>query len=141
MAHEVVRTWAEAGRLDPSSDVLVETPGEWVRGVAGLIELSKEFKQAGLIVTNVGPNGAAARAGIARGDVLLRYDGAELETVARLRELAALGVGRNGVIEASRGDRELQFEVAPGPLAITVSVTLDRMKVLRPVFGVSWRPL
>jgi len=144
MAHEIVRTRVEAGLFDPASVVLIETAGEWVRGVAGLIELSTEFKQAGLIVTNVGPSGAAARAGIACGDVLIRYDGADLDTVGRLRELAeraAVAGGRKGVIEASRGDRELQFDVAPGPLGVTVSATLGRMKLPRPVIVSSWRPL
>jgi hypothetical protein len=154
MPQDVIRTWADARGLDPRGVVLLETPGEWVRGVVGLLALSEKFRDTGLIVTNVGPNGAAARAGIARGDALLRYDGVELDTVARLRELAdrAAHCGDScGQIEAIRGDRELQFKVAAGRLGVTVSAPLHRLKLRRlleaslktrgPVFAAKWRPL
>ena len=154
MPQDVIRTWADARGLDPRSVVLLETPGEWVRGVVGLLALSEEFRDTGLIVTNVGPTGAAARAGIARGDVLLRYDGVDLDTVARLRELAgraALGGDSFSQIEAIRGNRERQFKVAAGRLGVTVSAALHRLKLPRhlesslqtrgPMFGAKWRPL
>jgi hypothetical protein len=154
MPQEVIRTWADARGRDSCGVVLLETPGEWVRGIVGLLALSKEFKDIGLIVTNVGPNGAAARAGIARGDVLLRYDGVDLDTVARLCELterAALSRDSCGQIDAIRGDRERQVKVAAGRLGVTVSAPLHRLKLhwlleatlktRGPVFAAKWRPI
>jgi len=60
--------------------VLVEVPGKWAYSVVSLIHVSQEYRQAGLIVTNIGPGSQGARAGMAQGDVLLRYEGQDKET-------------------------------------------------------------
>jgi len=67
--------------------VLVEVPGKWAYSVVSLIHVSQEYRQAGLMVTNIGPGSQGARAGMAQGDVLLRYEGQDLDNAATLRRL------------------------------------------------------
>lgn len=110
---------------------LVVTPPELARGMASLIKVSEEYRDVGLLVTNVGPSSQAATAGIERGDVLLRYDGVPLENAERLTSLegvAAQGeTPRQVALEAVRGAREMTFAVPAGRLGITVSALLHRV--------------
>jgi len=96
-----------------------------------LIRISDEYRDSGLLVTNVGPGSHAAAAGIARGDVLLRGDGAQLDKTETLTRLAGRahhdGKGRKSlVVEAVRGGQEMTFDVTAGHLGITVSPLLHR---------------
>ena len=110
---------------------LVITPPEWARGIASLIKVSAEYRDVGLLVTNVGPRSQAAAAGLERGDVLLRYDGVPLENADQLTNLEGVpGHGeapRQVTLEAVRGARELTVTVAAGRLGITVSPLLHRL--------------
>ena len=67
--------------------VFVEVPGEWAHAVFALVKISEEHRHNGLIVTNIGPGSQGTRAGMARGDVLLRYEGVELDSTRTLRHL------------------------------------------------------
>ena len=110
---------------------LVVTPPEWARGIASLIRVSDEYRDVGLLVTNVGPSSRAATAGIERGDVLLRYDGVPLENAEQLTSLEGVPAQgeapRQVALEAVRGAREMTLTVAAGRLGITVSPMLHRL--------------
>ncbi len=110
---------------------LAVTPPELAQGIASLIKMSQEYRDVGLLVTNVGPRSPAALAGIERGDVLLRYDGVPLETAERLisiESVVAQGeTTRQVPLEAVRGTREITFTVPAGRLGITVSPLLHRL--------------
>jgi len=120
------------GRVTPGI-VLVEIPGQWAHSVVSLIQASTEHRHGGLMVTNVGPSGHAARARMARGDVLLRYDGHDLDSVRTLQRLIEAHQDASSKklirIEAARGREDLVFEVLGGPLGITVSPLLPRSEV------------
>ncbi len=112
--------------------VLVEVPGKWAYSVVSLIHVSQEYRQAGLMVTNIGPGSQGARAGMAQGDVLLRYEGQDLDNAATLRRLTkAYTQGATATkpirIEAARGADDVTFEVRGGHLGITVSPLLHRV--------------
>jgi hypothetical protein len=109
----------------------VEVPRDWSRALVSLIKLSDEHRHAGLLVTNVGPVSPGAVAGIARGDVLLRYDSVQLDSADTLtrrtmRPVHGDEASRHVVIEAVRGEVEMNFKVAGGKLGITVSPLLHR---------------
>jgi hypothetical protein len=114
---------------------LVVTPPELGRGIASLIKVSDEYRDVGLLVTNVGPSSQAATAGIERGDVLLRYAGVPLENAEQLRRLegdTAQGeTTRQVPLDAVRGAREMTLTVAAGRLGITVSSLLHRSRSSR----------
>jgi serine protease Do len=53
------------------------------------------------------PGSPAARAGVARGDVILKFDGVAIDDAERLRWLSAnAGVGKKVTLHLRRGDRE-----------------------------------
>jgi hypothetical protein len=112
---------------------LVEVPGEWADAVLSLVKISNEHRHNGLIVTNIGSGSQGARAGIARGDVLLRCDGVELDSPATLSRLAqrhtqGAEVSKTMTIDAARGSTDMTFEVARGLFGITVTPSLHRLK-------------
>jgi len=151
MRSDVVRSLEEARAHDRRTPALVEVPGELVHVVVSLIKVLREPADAnpsrsirarrpwrpvprhdldrrlgGVIVTNIGPGSQAAVAGMARGDMLLRYDGVPInqpEQLKRLTRRRAPGGAASGrvVIDAMRGPTELHFEVHGGSLGITVS--------------------
>lgn len=110
---------------------LAVTPPELARGIASLIKVSDEYRDVGLLVTNVGPNSPALAAGIERGDMLLRYDGVPVESAVRLMSLEEEPAQGNRLspvtVDAVRGARELTFSVPPGRLGVTVSPCLHRL--------------
>jgi hypothetical protein len=132
----VIRSWDDCITHIWRGPTFVEVPGEWAHAVYSLVKISGEYRQHGLIVTNVGPDSQAAKAGIARGDVLLRYDGVELEGAGMLRQLAkhhtqGISASKTIVIEAARSSKDVSFEVQGGRLGITVSPSLYRFKPIR----------
>src|SRR5437016_13500110 len=92
----VLRTWEECPPRMTRENVLVEVPGKWAHSVVSLIQASQEYRHAGLMVTNLGPGSQGARAGMVRGDVLLRYEGQELDNVTTLRRLSGSPHPRRG---------------------------------------------
>jgi hypothetical protein len=130
----VIRTVDDPVRLRRNEVAFVEMPERWAAAVAAVVKLSGEHRDVGLLVTNVGPASRAVAAGIARGDVLLRCNGVSLEDVESLKRLASrttAGGERKLTVEAVRGDQEMTFKVAAGPLGITVSPLLHRSGRLR----------
>jgi hypothetical protein len=127
----VFRSWDECPPRLTREIVLVEVPGKWVHSVVSLIRASEEHPHAGLLVTNIGPGSQAARAGMMQGDVLLRYEGQELDNVVTLRRLTKAytqgAAARKQIrIEAARGSHDVAFEVRGGHLGITISPLLHR---------------
>jgi hypothetical protein len=117
--------------------ILIEVSAQWAHGVVSLVQASREFRYAGLIVTNVGPAGEGRRAGMVRGDVLLRYGEQELDSVATLRRLSVTqarytATGKTVRIDAGRGKEDIEFDVHAGPLGITVSPLLHRLNHASP---------
>ncbi len=130
----VIRTVEEPVRLRRNEVAFVEMPGRWAAAVAALVKLSAEYRDVGLLVTNVGPASSAAAAGIRRGDVLLRCDGVSLDSPESLKRVTSRHTGSGGrtlTVEAVRGTHEMTFAVAPGRLGITVSPQLHRSGPLR----------
>jgi hypothetical protein len=129
----VIRKWDDFYAPFPRESVFVEVPGEWAPAIFSLVRISKEYRDNGLIVTNIGPRSQAAKAGMARGDVLLRYDGVEVDSTNTLKRLTmgySRGVASSKAvsIDAVRGSDDVSFEVAKGPLGITVTPSLYRIK-------------
>jgi hypothetical protein len=121
---------ASGDRRHGFGHALIVTPPELARGIASLIKVSEEYRDVGLLVTNVGPRSQATAAGIERGDVLLRYNGVPLETADRLTSLEGVAAQHETpqlALEAVRGAREMTFTVPAGRLGITVSPLLHRL--------------
>ena len=144
----VFHRWEHCPPGIKSERVLVEVPGEWAHSVMSLVRASQQFRHSGLMVTNVGAGSQGARAGMKCGDVLMRFDGQELDSAATLRRLSqvhtqAAAAQKPIRIEAARGADDLVFEVFPGQLGITVSPLLYRRgarkglwrRILEDVFG------
>ena len=104
-------------------DSLIET-GRVERGWLGVAiqdmtqELAESFDLAtsrGVLVADVVPDGPAEAAGLKRGDVILRIDGASVDDMGRLRNLvASAGVGAKLRLEVLREGEERSFEVELG---------------------------
>jgi membrane-associated protease RseP (regulator of RpoE activity) len=127
----VIRTVAEPVRLRRNEVAFVEIPTQWAGAVAAVIKMSDEYRNVGLLVTNVGPATHAAAAGIGRGDVLLRADGISLDSAESLRRVTSRADGNHKsarvlTVEALRGTQEITFKPASGPLGVTVSPLLHR---------------
>jgi S1-C subfamily serine protease len=133
----VVRNQKDAQAHDPDKPALVEVPGKRVSAVVALIEAMQNpgdnevgetikalrtLEHIGALVTNIGPYSQAAKAGLARGDVLLRYDERQIgkpETLISLTKRTE--ASKRVAVQARRGAQELRFEVFGGRLGITIS--------------------
>jgi serine protease Do len=97
------------------SESLVKS-GKVVRGWLGVgiqeitPDLAKAFKvkeQRGALVSDVNEHGPALKAGIQRGDVIVEFDGKEVQTVSELRNrVAATPVGSNVKMKVMRDGQE-----------------------------------
>ena len=109
--------------------LLVRAPEE-ARGLASLIALSQSHREAGLLVTHLGHHGAAAGAGLRRGDVITGYDGVPLKSASGLRRLEGFVAQRrkpkNVVVTTVRGGRQMRVAVPAGHLGIIASPLLLR---------------
>jgi len=123
MARPMIRSWQGANAHNPYEPALVKVPGPWVPAMVSLLNMLAKHRDKGLMVTNVGPMSVAAKAGILRGDILLRYGDRDLQQSSTLRRLTAsvAGSGEQVIVTAFRGGREICFEVPEGSLGITVS--------------------
>ncbi len=78
-------------------------------------QLAEHFKvagKAGVLVTSVAPDTAAAKAGLKAGDVLLEFDGQKIERGADLqRAVARAEGGKKIAVKAQRDGRPLDLEV------------------------------
>ncbi len=77
--------------------------------------LGKMFKLPdvrGVIVTDIFPRGSAEKAGLKRGDVLLRFDGKDVVDSGRLRNVIALApIGSRHKLDFIRENKPLQVEL------------------------------
>jgi serine protease Do len=73
--------------------------------------------KTGVLVSDVGRNSPAARAGIQRGDVILKVNGEAVDSTGRLRNLvAASGVSSKAQLEILRNGKTLTVPVALGAM-------------------------
>jgi len=86
-------------------------------GIKGVALSPSTAGQYGVSVTegiyiDIVENSPAARAGMRRGDVIVKYNGAELKTFDQLIEfINTTGVGGTAVLEVRRGNNTLTFNV------------------------------
>jgi serine protease Do len=91
-------------------------------------ELSHEERQAvgladgevinGAVIDYVAPGGAADKAGLTAGDIIVAFDGAPIEHSAKLQWLASTtGVGRNVTLRVRREGKTFDLPVTLGQLA------------------------
>jgi serine protease Do len=115
----------------PSDTAMVVTDqlrryGEARRGWLGvkIQTLSEDIAEAqgvketaGALVSSVTPGSPAAKAGIVDGDVILRFDGKDVETMRGLPRLVALTpVGKDVEVEVLRKGQRMTIRVAVGRL-------------------------
>ena len=105
------------------SDSLIKT-GKVVRGWLGVgiqeitPDLAKAFKtkeQKGALVSDVNEQGPALKAGVQRGDVIVEFDGKEVQTVSELRNrVAQTLVGSNVKLKVIRDGQEKMLTIHIG---------------------------
>jgi serine protease Do len=83
-------------------------------------ELAKSFgmeKSKGALVADIIPGGAAEAAGIQRGDVIVKFDGKEIDEMNELpRMVAATPVGKEVEVEVLREGKPLKIKLKVGEL-------------------------
>jgi serine protease Do len=102
----------------------------------------------GVLATDVEPNSPAAKAGIVRGDVILRFDGEKVDAASRLRNLVA-SAGANKVVHVDvlRNGQPKTIDVTLGTLQGKddgkgkVGAPHDERGAQQPLVGVSVEPL
>jgi serine protease Do len=110
--------------------------GRVVRGWLGVMiqDLNEEMARAlrialnkGVLVTDVVPDGPAARAGLRRDDVITHIDGVAMDSSAHLRNRVGVA-GAEGTIKVSalRGGKTLQLTIKLSALPSEATATLDR---------------
>jgi serine protease Do len=114
--------------VKPIADALLKT-GRVSRGFLGVsiqdvnTDLAKALSlpdTRGVLITEVQPNGAAAKAGIQRGDAVVRVDGEIVDSSGRLRNLiAAKGANAKVKLDIIRSGKPTSVVVQTGELADT----------------------
>jgi serine protease Do len=104
--------------------------GRVVRGWLGVViqEITSDLAAAlglegvqGVLVSDVAPDSPAARAGLERGDVILRFDGEPVDRTGQLRNrVAAAGEGAEVKLHVLRDDDELSIAASLGELPTEV---------------------
>jgi serine protease Do len=102
------------------SESLMKT-GKVVRGWLGVgiqeitADLAKAFKvkeQRGALVSDVNEQGPALKAGVQRGDVIVEFDGKEVQSVSELRNrVAATIIGSNVKVKVLRDGQEKMVNI------------------------------
>ena len=112
-----------------ASDILDELKkdGKVTRGWLGVMiqkitpELAETFKLSdshGALINDVVPNGPAARGGLKRGDVIVKFNGIEIVSIQNLpKQVAAVDPGKSVNVEIVRDGNKKSLDV-----------TLDKMK-------------
>jgi serine protease Do len=95
--------------------------GRVQRGWLGLRPIDPRavgYDLAGALVASVFPGGPAHKAGLVRGDLVLKFDGVDVDDAERLRWLSAnAGVGKQVTLQVRRGDavKDVQLTTAAQP--------------------------
>ena len=115
--------------INMASDILDELKkdGKVTRGWLGVMvqkittELAETFKLSdthGALVNDVVPNGPAARSGLKRGDIIVKFNGKEILSVENLpKQVAAVEPGKSVKVEVLRDGNNKSLDV-----------TLDKMQ-------------
>ena len=102
----VAKGFPSRARLGISS-IPVELPEALAAGAGG--------RREGLLIAALEAGGAAEKAGLLPGDILLSVGGKEVREPAELREaIGSLVVGRSITLSLLRGGKPLEVEVTPG---------------------------
>jgi S1-C subfamily serine protease len=98
-------------------------------------EKAKELKVSpirGVIVTEVLPDGPAAKAGLQKDDVVVQYDGQTVEGTVQLRRLVReTPPGRSVNVTVMRGGQEKRVSIQVGNSARNMGIELRQMEPLR----------
>jgi serine protease Do len=95
--------------------------GRVQRGWLGLRPIDPHavgYDLAGALVASVFPGGPAHKAGLVRGDLVIKFDGVAVDDAERLRWLSAnAGVGKQVTLQVRRGDavKDVQLTTAAQP--------------------------
>ena len=109
------------------------TDGKVTRGYLGvnIQDVNDQLAQAmklqgnqGALVGNVADDSPASRAGLQSGDVIVAFNGQQIENSAQLRsQIASTAPGTNVTLTVQRDNDEQDFKVTLGELALTSSRT------------------
>jgi serine protease Do len=109
---------------DVSQDLIRH--GRVTRGYLGVViqpvtpTLAEAFKlkeARGALVGDVSPDSPAARGGLRRGDVIVRFDGQDVDDYAQFRlRVARTAIGRKVSLEVLRDSRRLPLQVTVGEM-------------------------
>ena len=114
--------------IDMAKEVLpsLKTAGFVTRGWLGVViqQVTPDIKEAmglgdtkGALISRVDPNGPAQKAGIERGDVIVRFDGQPIDQMEDLpRRVALVAPGKKVDVVVRRGGKEKTFGVEVGKL-------------------------
>jgi serine protease Do len=115
--------------IDMAKEVLpsLKTTGSVTRGWLGVViqQITPELQDAmklpdgkGALISRVDPSGPAQKAGIERGDVIVRFDGQPIDEMEELpRRVAGVAPGKSVDVIVRRGGEEKTFQVKVGKLA------------------------
>jgi serine protease Do len=112
--------------VQPIADALLKT-GKVTRGFlgVGIQDVNTSLAAAlslpdsrGVLITDVQPNSAASKAGLQRGDAVVRVDGEGVDSSGKLRNLiAAKGANAKVKLDIVRGGKASTVEVQTGELS------------------------
>ncbi len=85
-------------------------------------------EQTKLVVQSVVTDGVGEKAGILPGDILLKYNGAALNTLKQLNEIKAEVKTESVEIVIVRDDKEISFEIPKGPIGVYLKELLPDLK-------------
>jgi serine protease Do len=114
--------------IDMAKEILpsLRTAGFVTRGWLGVViqQITPDLKEAmnladtkGALISRVDPSGPAAKAGIERGDVIVRFGGESIEEMDELpRRVAATAPGTKADVVVLRNGKEKSFAVEVGTL-------------------------
>src|SRR5690606_14018655 len=136
--------------VEPIMQSLVEH-GRVVRGFLGIgiqdldAGLAHAFglqDKRGVLVTDVHPGSGAAKAGLQRGDVVLKVDGHAAESTGRLRNLiAAKGANAGVTLEILRKGKKQNVKVTLAELPDSTKPLQDKPSSAEPTLGMQLAPL
>ena len=109
---------AELAQLKKTGHVVRGWLGVTVQGVSDSLAQSFGLKEAkGALISNVSKDSPAEKAGLKRGDIILSFAGAPIETVNDLpRLVAAMQVGKNVKMDVFRDGKPMTITVKVGRL-------------------------
>ena len=114
--------------IDMAREILpsLHTAGFVTRGWVGVViqQITPDLKEAmglsdtkGALISRVDPNGPAQKAGIQRGDVIVRFGGDPIDEMEDLpRRVASTPPGETAEVVVVRGGKQKTFEVEVGTL-------------------------